>query len=445
VIEPSGIEAPVDLAAVSAEPAAQASPARALRRFPPPALQVRPFRWYWLAQWPVLLGVWMQMVALGYLVYRQTHSSTAVGVAAAAQGLPAVLLSLAGGVAADRVPRRRILLVTQSVLGTSAATLAVLAATGHATFAAIVVVAAVFGSADAVDLPTRQALVADLVDRELIVSAVALGTVVMSATRIAGPSLAGVLIAWTGPAACFATLALAYTVPLAVLALVIPDLPPAPRRAGSTALGEIGRALSTAARDRLVRPVLICVAVISFLGVSYMPYLPVLAATRLHGGSTVLGILYSTGGIGGLVGGVALASLGRTASRRPLLLGGAVLYACGLFTVSHTGALAVALPALVLITLGFLAMNTSLTTWIQADTDPAMRGRLLGIYTMLLAGLQPLGTLTYGLLAHVVPLFDAIGIGGLIVGAVGVLTAGSPAMRGASGVAPAVAAVDDPG
>src|SRR5215469_15375270 len=131
----------------------------------PPALRVRPFRWYWAAQWPTLLGTWMQVVALGFLVYARTGSTTAVAVVAAADGLPAVILSLAGGVLADRLPRRRILLVTQSILGLTAGALAILAATGNATFVTILVVAVVFGATDAVDLPTRQALVADLVQR----------------------------------------------------------------------------------------------------------------------------------------------------------------------------------------------------------------------------------------------------------------------------------------
>ena len=118
---------------------------------------------------------------------------------AAADGIPSVILSLAGGVLADRLPRRRILLVTQSVLGVSAGSLAILVATHHASFVAILIVAIVFGATDAADLPTRQALVADLVERHLVVNAVALGATAMSATRIVGPSLAGLLIGFAGP------------------------------------------------------------------------------------------------------------------------------------------------------------------------------------------------------------------------------------------------------
>ena len=221
----------------STRPLGRSRPAE--RRWPPPALRVRPFRWYWAAQWPTLLGTWMQVVALGYLVYQRTGSTTAVAAVAAADGIPSVILSLAGGVLADRLPRRRILLVTQSLLGLSAGSLALLVATHHASFAAILVVAIVFGATDAADLPTRQALVADLVDRHLVVNAVALGAAAMSATRIVGPSVAGLLIGFAGPAVCFGFLAVAYLAPIAVLLTVIPDVAPLPRRAGATAWGEL--------------------------------------------------------------------------------------------------------------------------------------------------------------------------------------------------------------
>jgi MFS family permease len=401
----------------------------ASRRWPPPALSVRPYRWYWASQWPVFLGTWMQVVALGYYVYNTTGSQTAVGIVGAADGIPAVVLSLYGGVLADRLPRRRILLVTQSVLGVSAAVLAIMVATGHADLAVLIVIAVIFGSADALDLPTRQALIADLVSADLVVNAVALGSVAMSVTRIAGPALAGLLIGFVGPAVCFGFLALAYIGPLFVLLTIVPDIPPR-QRARSTALEDLKEALRTVRRHSLVRGVIICACALSFFGVSYMPYLPVYAHDKLHAGSQVLGLLYTTGGFGALVGSVFIATLGgRADMRRRLLLAGAIIYAASLFTLATSGRLGFAIPALVGISLGFLAMNTSMVTLLQTETDPNMRGRLLGFYSTILAGLQTVGTLTYGLLAHAVPLFTAIGIGALVVGAVGVVTALGPALR----------------
>ena len=395
----------------------------------PPALRVRPFRWYWAAQWPTLLGTWMQVVALGYLVYSRTGSTTAVAVVAAADGLPAVLLSLAGGVLADRLPRRRILLVTQTMLGLTAGSLAVLVAAGHADFLAIVIIAIIFGATDAVDLPTRQALVADLVEREVVMNAVALGSAAMSATRIVGPSIAGLLIGTVGPAACFGTLAVAYLAPILVLVFVIPNVPPLPRAAGRTAFGDLVAGLQQVRRDPLVRGVVIVCAALAFLGVSYMPFLPVLAKTQLHGGAQVLGILYSVGGIGGLVGGVAIAAMGRGAGRLQLLLIGGPVYAISLFLIAHSAILPVTIPALVGLSFAFVALNTSLTTLLQTDTDPALRGRLLGIYVTIFAGLQPLGTVLYGVISRAVGLFDAIGVGAIVVGVTAVAVALTPSFR----------------
>lgn len=407
-----------------------------LRRWPPAALSSRTFRWYWLAQWPTLLGTWMQVVALGYLVFDRTHSSGAVAAVAAADGLPAVLLSLAGGLVADRVPRRRILLVTQSVLGLSSAALAGLAVTGHATFWAIVAIAVVYGSADAIDLPARQALVADLVDRDRVVSAVALTSTAMSATRIVGPSLAGLLIATAGPGVCFAVLAAAYVAPLAVLLRVIPNVPPHRRRQGATALGEMIEALATVRRDPLVRGVVVAGGVLALLGVSYMPFLPVLARTQLHGGPEQLGLMYSIGGIGGVVGGVVIAAAGGGARRRALLVGGGLLYAVSLFTVARSALLPLTLIALVLLSFAFLAMSTSMTTLLQTDTDPRLRGRLLGVYAMLFAGLQPLGTLAYAGLQGPLGLFPTISWGALVVGGTVVAVGLAPGFRTRVGGAP---------
>ena len=399
---------------------------------------MRPFRWYWAAQWPTLLGTWMQVVALGYLVYQQTRSTTAVAAVAAADGLPSVILSLAGGVLADRLPRRRILLITQSMLGLSAGALAILVATHHASFAAILLVAIVFGATDAADLPTRQALVADLVDRHLVVNAVALGAAAMSATRIVGPSVAGLLIGVAGPAVCFGFLAVAYLAPIVVLLTVIPDVPALPRQLGTTAWGELVTGLRAAASDPLVRGVVIVASVLAFFGVSYMPFLPVLAATQLHAGPAALGIMYSVGGVGGLVGGLAIATMGRGAGRLQLMLVGGLVYAGSLFVVAHASLLAITLPALVGISFAFIALSTSMTTLLQTDTDPGLRGRLLGIYATIFAGLQPLGTVAYGLLAHSVGLFNAIGVGALLVGVTAVVVVVTPSFRArVNGLVPA--------
>ena len=409
-------------------------------RWLPPALRVRSYRWYWSAQWPVLLGTWMQTVALGYFVYTQTRSVNAVAFVAAASGLPALALSVFGGALADRYPRRRILLVTQSTLGLGAATLAILAATGHFSLVAIVVVAVVFGSSAAVDLPTSQALVADLVRRELVVNAMALAASAMSVCRLVGPSVAGVLYAVAGPGACFACLAVAYLAPISVLWMVVPDIAPAGRAGSQRLLTDVAAGFAAAWRDPLLRRVMGAGAMLSLLGVSYMPFLPVLASSRLHVGSSGLGLMYSVGGVGGLTGALLLSALGRGRGRRWFLVGGGVLYALSLATVARSSWLGWTLPALVGVSLAFVAINTTLITVIQTDADPAVRGRLLGLYATQAVGLQPLGTLLYSVLgsAH---LFDGVTAGAVLVGAcaVAVGLGGSLATSGTVAASPTMA------
>lgn len=420
---------PMSAAAVESAAAQAVATEPRQRRWPPPALAVRPYRWYWISQWPVFLGTWMQVPALGFYVYITTGSQTAVGIVGAADGIPSVVLSLLGGVLADRLPRRRILLGTQSVLALSSALLAAMVATHHAGLGVLIAIAVVYGSADALDLPTRQALIADLVSADLVVNAVALGAAAMSATRIVGPALAGLLIGWLGPAACFAFLAVAYLGPLVVLLRVVPDIPPQ-RTGRRTALGDLRDALHVVRSDSLVRGVIVCASALSFFGVAYMPYLPVYAHDKLHAGPQVLGLLYSMGGFGALAGSLFIATIGgRVEVRRRLLLAGSVIYAVSLFNLASSGILGIALPALVGISLGFLAMNTSMVTLLQTETDPAMRGRLLGFYSTILNGLQTLGTLAYGVIAHAVPLFTAISVGAVVVGVVGVVTALGAALR----------------
>ncbi len=385
-------------------------------RWLPPALRVRPYRWYWSAQWPVLLGTWMQTVALGYFVYTQTRSVNAVAFVAAASGLPALALSVFGGALADRYPRRRILLVTQSTLGLGATTLAVLALSGHFSLGAIVVVAVVFGSSAAVDLPTSQALVADLVSRELVVNAMALAASAMSICRLVGPSVAGLLYAAAGPGACFACLAVAYLAPISVLLMVVPDIAPAGRAGSRRLLVDVAAGFAAAWRDPLLRGVLGAGGMLSLLGVSYMPFLPVLASSRLHVGSSGLGLMYSVGGVGGLTGALLLSTLGRGRGRRWFLVGGGVLYALSLATVARSAWLGWTLPALVGVSLAFVAINTTLITFIQTDADPAVRGRLLGLYATQAVGLQPLGTLLYSVLGFA-QLFNGVTVGAVLVGA----------------------------
>ncbi len=251
----------------------------------------------------------------------------------------------------------------------------------------------------------------------------------MSTGRIIGPAIAGQLLVTAGPGLCFLALSLAYLVPIVVLVTKLHDIPPAQAHPTGGAGGGVRAGLVAAAQDPLVRCTIFCAAVLAFFGGAYIAYLPVFAATSLHGGGAALGMLYSAGGLGGLTAAIVIATRGRQVTQVRMLGTGGLAFAAGLATLTRSHTLAVALPALVVISFGFLAMNTSMSTLLRTDTDPALRGRLLGLYSTTFAGLLPLGTVAYGMAAHFVPLFDAFGVGALLVGAAAVWTATRPAVR----------------
>ena len=394
----------------------------------PDALKVPAFRRYLVGLGPLSLGTWMQLVALGYLTLQVTGSVSAVGLVGAADGIPAVLLSVPAGVVGDRLPRRLILVTATSALGLTSLGLALAAGLGRASLPVLLGAAICFGAADSFNGPTRQALVADLVPRDQLVGAATLTSSVGSAARIVGPALGGVLLGTLGAASCFLAMT-ACVVPLLVI-LIFGNWPIV--RRSSAQLGAMGRmveGLRWSRNDPSTRAVLIGSVTLGLFGIGYMPYLPVFAKDQLHGGGQVLGVMYSVGGIGALAGGVALSLVSRKLRRDRLLLAAAPLYMASLFGLTRAPTLALAIPCLAGISLGFMAANTALLTTLQASAPEAMRARILSLYSLAYAAGGPLGTLAYAGMSRVVPLFTAIAAGAVVVGVVLLWTATRPSLR----------------
>ncbi len=399
----------------------------ALRHLPE-ALSLPLFRRYLLGLGPLSLGTWMQLVALGYLTLQVTGSVAAVGLVGAADGIPAVLLSVPAGAVGDRWPRRLVLVVATSALGLTSLGLALAAGLGRASLPVLVGAAVCFGAADSFNAPSRQALIADLVPRNQLVGAATLTSSVGSAARIVGPAVAGLLLGTLGAASCFLAMAASVVPLLAVLSHG--HWPSA--RANSSEMGALGRVLEGlrwSRSDPLVRSVLLGSLTLGALGIGYMPYLPVFARDQLHGGGQVLGLMYSVGGIGALGGGVVLSLFSRRLRRWWLLLAAAPLYASALFGLTRAPTLALAIPCLAGISLGFMAANTAMLTSLQAAAPAEMRARVMSLYSLAYAGGGPLGTLLYAGLSRIVPLFSAIAGGAVAVGLVLFWTATRSAMR----------------
>jgi MFS family permease len=389
-----------------------------LRRQAPVALGIPTFRRYLLGSSPLSLGAWMQLVALGFLTLKVTGSPAAVGLVGAADGIPAIALSIPAGALADRFSRRRMLLATTTAMSLTALLLALAAVLHRVDLLVLVGAAVCFGAADAFDQPTRQALVADLVPAPALVGAAALTSSVGSVARIVGPAVAGLLLGVWGAASCFLAMGVSGLPFLFVLARGgWADLRQNSGAGRFRPFARMAEGVRFAAHQRQIRAMLIASTVLGLLGVGYMPFLPVFARDQLHGGGQVLGLMYSLGGIGALVGAVLISFVSRRVRPRLLLAAAAPVYALALFGLTRANHLLLAAPCLIGISLGFVAANTAMLATLQALTPGSMRGRVLSLYTLAFSGAGPLGTLVYAGLSRVIPLFQAIGVGALIVGA----------------------------
>ena len=394
-------------------------PATARRRdlHPLRALRSRDFRIYFAGQLVSVAGTWMQQIAMGWLAYRLTDSALVLGLLGFASQVPILLFGAFGGVWSDRVDRRRLMQWTQSLAMLQALTLALLTWQGWITPPLLLGLAFLMGCINAMDMPVRQSLVANLVeDRAQLANAIALNSFVMNSTRFVAPAIAGLIIAAAGEAVCFLINALSF---LAVL-LALRALRVAPSGDRSQpALRALGEGLRYTFGHRDIRLFLLLVAAISFLVTPYVVMMPLYARTIFDGDARTLGLLVSSAGAGSLTASLFLASrasvdgLARRVSLAATLAGAAL----ALFALNSQHALAYP----ILMALGFAVVliaagsNTLLQTWVRDD----MRGRVMATFSMAFLGIAPLGSLAVGALANAIGVRAALFLCGILALGVG--------------------------
>ena len=365
------------------------------------ALRHRNFRLFCSGQMVSLIGTWMQMIALSWLVYRLTGKAAMLGLMSFCNLIPVFLLAAVGGLVADRVPSRRLLLTTQTVAMTLALALALLTLTGHVRMRHLFVCALLLGTTNAFDNPGRQVFVARTVPRTDLMNAVALNSSMVTGARVAGPALAGVLVAAVGEGWCFFLNAVSYIAVIAgLLAMRLPPEAPAAPQGSQSQLGRLLEGFRLVRRARPIRSLLLLLGLLSLLGTPYHVLLPIFAGEVFHGSAKVFGLLSSTSGLGALAGAITLAmrphfhGLGRWIAATALLFGLALLGFAG------SRALALSMPLLFLAGFAYMVEMAATNTLIQMMVPDAFRGRVMAIYTMMFLGMAPLGGLMGGLLAH---------------------------------------------
>jgi len=352
------------------------------------ALAVPNFRLFFLGQSTSLVGTWMQSVAQSWLVFTVTHSATAIGFVLALQTLPVLILAPYGGVIADRVNKRRLLIVLQSLMGLQALVLGLLAVTHVVVFWEICVLAIILGLNNCFETPARQAFMLEMVGSEQVRNAVSLNSTMVNAARAVGPAIAGLLIATVGVGVCFLVNAASFIAVVASLTSMDPTAlqpsPPAHRARGQLreGLGYVARA------PRLWVPLLMA-GMVGMLAYEFQVTLPVVAKQTFGGNAATYGFLTAAMGFGAVFGGLMTAARGRPGIRTMTIAGTG--FGVAMLCVALAPSLAIAFVAMGVT--GFAAITFMATgnSTLQLEARPSMRGRVMALWAVAFMGSTPVG------------------------------------------------------
>jgi MFS family permease len=346
------------------------------------------YRKFFFGQTTSLIGTWMQTTAQSWLVFTLTHSATDIGFVVALQTLPVLILGPYGGVIADRVDKRRLMIGLQTMMGLQATALAVLAILHMVTYLDVCLLAMVLGLNNAFENPSRQAFVLEMVGADNLRNAVSLNSTMNNVARAVGPAIAGVLIAAVGEGWCFALNAVSFVA--VVGSLVAMDKSTLrPSTPTVRAKGQLREGFRYVAKTPKLAIPLIMMALVGMLAYEFQVTLPIVAGRVFHGSSATYGLLLAVMGTGAVIGGLWTAARGKTGSRA--LTRAAVIFgACMTFAAvsPFLGIEFVAIAVVGFASVTFLSMANST---LQLNTDPQMRGRVMALWAVAFMGSTPIG------------------------------------------------------
>src|SRR6266481_3423207 len=363
------------------------------------ALRHRNYRLFFGGQLVSLIGTWMQQTAMSWFVYDITNSKLWLGLVSAIGSAPMMLSSLWGGSLADLYPKRSILVVTQSAQMVCAFLLSAGAWLGFKTPWFIIIVAAMNGIAMGFDMPARQAFTVEMTSREDLLNAISLNSSIVNGARIIGPSVAGLLIGAFGVAMCFFLNGVTF---IAVIAgLLMMRLPRFERPAHAVSAGEHAwNGIVYSIKHQRVRTILLLFLAVGVFGWSYTVLMPAFARDVLNRGANGYGILMSASGTGAFMGALVVATYGHLFTPRRLALGGVWLFSAALLAISLTRNFYIALAFLFVAGFGMLLFFSTSNTVLQTIVPDEMRGRVMGVWSLVFGAMIPLGSLEAGAVAH---------------------------------------------
>jgi MFS family permease len=353
------------------------------------------YRLWFIGQLVSMMGTWMQATAQSYLVYALTRSTVYLGLVTFVSGLATWLFTLFGGVVADRIPRRTLMVITQTSMLVLAFIQGALVFTRVIQPWHILILSFLLGVANAFDAPARVSFVTELVPREDMTNAIAVNSGMYNAAMVVGPAVAGLTYAAFGPGWCFTLNGISFiAVIVGLLLMHLRQEPLSNRR--SNAFAEIGEGVHYVLNHRLVASLTAAVGVISFFGFGFMNLIPAWATDVLHGNELTYGLLVSARGFGALVAALMLASLTRRKGRGRFWIIGTLLTPLILFLFAWVRWLPLSLAVLVAIGWSMMMMTNNSNALIQSVVPDELRGRVMGIYSLVFNGAIPIGALLAG-------------------------------------------------
>lgn len=347
-----------------------------------------------------LQGTWMQNLAQGWLVLQMTNSPFLLGVVSAVQFAPMLLFSLVAGVVADRLPKRKLLIATQSGSALTAFILGILTLTGKVRYWHVLTLAALLGTINAFDTPTRQSFIVELVGKRDLMNAIVLNSTAFNAARVIGPAIAGLAIGKLGMAPCFLLNAASFLAVLAGLVVMRVDDTARDSSKEEVVWEKIGEGLQYIRKTPVVMRTIILTTILSVFTMNFNVLVPVLARDTLGQQAEGYGYLMSATGIGAFTGAILLAIISHRGPRRKLLIAGALGLSIFQLLLAINRSYSLALVLLAFTGWSMITYVTSANTTLQLNSPDHLRGRVMSVYALVFLGMTPLGSLFSGALSH---------------------------------------------
>ena len=367
----------------------------------------------WIGACTSSIGTWMQIVAQGWLVYRLSHSAFLLALDQFLGGIPIFLFSLLGGVIADRVERRKILLASQYVQMASAGLLTILVATGHVHVWHILCLSFVSGFAQAFGGPAYQALIPTLVDREDMPNAIALNSIQFNVAVMVGPALAGQALARLGEKWCFGLNALSFLAPIVALLMIRSRFQPV--KTTESMFTSLKQGIEFARKQSSMEALIILAFCMTGLSMPMRTYFPVFVKDIFHRGPETYGNLLALMGLGSICGSLGIASAGNIKKKGRVALGALFCLGAGISAFGLSKSLPLSETVLVLVGASMMAVFATVNSLVQLITTNEMRGRVMSVYNFAFRGGMPMGNLLSGWLVPIFTVPVVLGVNGFLL------------------------------